>query len=260
MNSVISSPAPAQAAALHHQHQRGGRTRRRQREAGDVRLLSARRGFGAAVASVGRACVDHRARERAEPDERTGRQQPPAPPAAQPTDTYFDELHKLPDYFNGEAVIVYHAPAGQHRRRQPRVLPPLGSDQRRQSVLDGQLSGDRRRQGRQHSGRHRGLNQILDLAVAEYRAQGGTWIIPGRGRLSDTADVASYRNMVDIIRDRVQDLIRQGHDARSGEGREADHGLRRPLRIDDRCLDDGHVRGSGVSEPPRRSECGSGGK
>ena len=25
--------------------------------------------------------------------------------------TYFDDLHKLPTFFNGEAVIVYHAPA-----------------------------------------------------------------------------------------------------------------------------------------------------
>ena len=56
----------------------------------------------------------------------------------------------------------------------------------------------------------RGLNHILDLAVAEYRSQGGTWIVPGRGRLSDTADVASYRNMVVIIRDRVQDLMGKG--------------------------------------------------
>jgi hypothetical protein len=55
-----------------------------------------------------------------------------------------------------------------------------------------------------------GLNRILDLAVAEYRGQGGTWIVPGRGRLSDTADVASYRNMVTIIRDRVKDLIGKG--------------------------------------------------
>src|SRR5205814_3302330 len=55
-----------------------------------------------------------------------------------------------------------------------------------------------------------GLNHILDLAVAEYRGQGGTWIIPGRGRLSDTADVASYRNMVTMIRDRIQDLIKKG--------------------------------------------------
>jgi hypothetical protein len=56
----------------------------------------------------------------------------------------------------------------------------------------------------------RGLNAILDLAVAEYRAQGGTWIVPGRGRLSDTADVASYRNMLTMIRDRVQDMRDRG--------------------------------------------------
>jgi hypothetical protein len=55
-----------------------------------------------------------------------------------------------------------------------------------------------------------GLNQILDMSVSEYRSQGGTWIIPGRGRLVDTADVASYRNMVTIIRDRVRDLKRRG--------------------------------------------------
>jgi cyclase len=56
----------------------------------------------------------------------------------------------------------------------------------------------------------RGLNHILDLAVAQYRSQGGTWIIPSHGRLSDTADIASYRNMVVMIRDRVQDLIDKG--------------------------------------------------
>jgi hypothetical protein len=55
-----------------------------------------------------------------------------------------------------------------------------------------------------------GLNDILDLAVAEYRSQGGTWVIPGRGRLSDTADVASYRNMVQIIRDRIEAMIDDG--------------------------------------------------
>jgi hypothetical protein len=55
-----------------------------------------------------------------------------------------------------------------------------------------------------------GLNHILDLAVAEYRGQGGTWVVPGRGRLSDTADVASYRNMLTMIRDRVRDSIKKG--------------------------------------------------
>ena len=55
-----------------------------------------------------------------------------------------------------------------------------------------------------------GLNKILDLAVAEYRSQGGTWIVPSRGRVGDTADVASYRNMLTMIRDRVQDLKGKG--------------------------------------------------
>jgi hypothetical protein len=54
------------------------------------------------------------------------------------------------------------------------------------------------------------LNTIIDLAVPEARSQGGTWIIPGRGRLSDTADVASYRNMLVMVRDRLKDMIARG--------------------------------------------------
>ena len=40
--------------------------------------------------------------------------------------------------------------------------------------------------------------------------EGGTYVIPGHGRLSDEADVVEYRDMVTIIRDRVQDLITKG--------------------------------------------------
>jgi methionine synthase II (cobalamin-independent) len=35
-------------------------------------------------------------------------------------------------------------------------------------------------------------------------------VIPGHGRIGDTADVAYYRDMVTIIRDRVQDLMKKG--------------------------------------------------
>ena len=55
-----------------------------------------------------------------------------------------------------------------------------------------------------------GLAHILDVAVAENRSQGGTWIIPGHGRLCDAADVASYRNMLVMIRDRIQSMIKSG--------------------------------------------------
>jgi len=54
------------------------------------------------------------------------------------------------------------------------------------------------------------LNKILDLAFADFRSQGGTMIIPGHGRLCDMSDVAYYRDMLTIIRDRMQDMIKKG--------------------------------------------------
>ncbi len=35
-------------------------------------------------------------------------------------------------------------------------------------------------------------------------------IIPGHGRVSDSADVGYYRDMITIIRDRIQNMIDQG--------------------------------------------------
>ncbi len=55
-----------------------------------------------------------------------------------------------------------------------------------------------------------GLNRILDLAIPEFDDEGGTIIVPGKGRLCDEADVAEYRDMVTIVRDRVQTLIDKG--------------------------------------------------
>jgi hypothetical protein len=55
-----------------------------------------------------------------------------------------------------------------------------------------------------------GLSQILDLSIAEFRSQGGTMIIPARGRVSDVGDVTNYRNMVYIVRDRIKDLKQKG--------------------------------------------------
>ena len=35
-------------------------------------------------------------------------------------------------------------------------------------------------------------------------------IVAGHGRIGDTADVAIYRNMVEIIRDRIRDMKKRG--------------------------------------------------
>jgi glyoxylase-like metal-dependent hydrolase (beta-lactamase superfamily II) len=210
MNAVIGSPAPARpvryvintSAASDH-------------VGGNERIARAgffpRGGsFGGATDNVGRgaAVVAHEnvLNRMSAP---AGKAQPTAS-AAWPTDTYFDEFHKLPEYVNGEPVIVYHAPAANtdgdsfvfFRRSEVISAGDLMSTIS-YPVIDVEKGGS-------IQGIIEGLNQILDLAVAEYRAQGGTWIIPGRGRLSDTADVASYRNMLTIIRDRVRDQIGKG--------------------------------------------------
>jgi len=54
------------------------------------------------------------------------------------------------------------------------------------------------------------LNLILDLCIPRHQQEGGTYVIPGRGRLTDEHDVLEYRDMVTIIRDRIQDGIKKG--------------------------------------------------
>jgi len=54
------------------------------------------------------------------------------------------------------------------------------------------------------------LNHILDLTVPRSMQEGGTMVIPGHGRLCDESEVTDYRDMLTIIRDRVQDLLRKG--------------------------------------------------
>ena len=40
--------------------------------------------------------------------------------------------------------------------------------------------------------------------------EGGTLVIPGHGRVTDAADVAYYRDMVTIMRDRVREMAKRG--------------------------------------------------
>ena len=54
------------------------------------------------------------------------------------------------------------------------------------------------------------LNWILDLAVVEHMMEGGTLVVPGRGRMADSADLAYYRDMMTIFRDRVRALVKKG--------------------------------------------------
>ena len=60
------------------------------------------------------------------------------------------------------------------------------------------------------SGILKGLNDIIDIAVPKYNQQGGTKIVPGRGRILNEADVVEYRDMLTIIRNRIKDAADKG--------------------------------------------------
>ena len=46
--------------------------------------------------------------------------------------------------------------------------------------------------------------------MPKHEQEGGTYVIPGHGRVCDEADVLEYRDMVTIIRDRIQDGVKRG--------------------------------------------------
>ena len=55
-----------------------------------------------------------------------------------------------------------------------------------------------------------GLNTVLEITVPKHNQEGGTMVIPGYGRIGDEHDVLEYRDMLTIIRDRVQNGIKKG--------------------------------------------------
>jgi cyclase len=55
-----------------------------------------------------------------------------------------------------------------------------------------------------------GLNTVLEITVPKHNQEGGTMVIPGYGRIGDEHDVLEYRDMLTIIRDRVQNAIKKG--------------------------------------------------
>ena len=155
--------------------------------------------------------------------------------------------------FNGEAVQII-PPAGRaHRRRQPRVLP-----QAHDVVATGDLFTTvmypfiDEANGGTINGYINALNAILDITVPSNVNEGGTMVIPGHGRLSDEQDVIEYRDMATIVRDRIREYVQARHDARAGEGEEADARLRSALRHANRLLDDGAVRRGDLQADERR--------
>jgi glyoxylase-like metal-dependent hydrolase (beta-lactamase superfamily II) len=132
------------------------------------------------------------------------------PFAALPTETYFTDLYKLSSHFNGEGIQLIHM-SSAHSDGDSLVWF-RGSDvisagdvfsTETYPIIDIERGGS-------INGVVEALNDILDLAFPEFRTEGGTMIIPGHGRISDSADVAYYRDMVTIIRERIEGMIKKG--------------------------------------------------
>jgi glyoxylase-like metal-dependent hydrolase (beta-lactamase superfamily II) len=127
------------------------------------------------------------------------------PSTAQPTETFVGLEKEL--YFNGEPVFMYHIPKA-HTDGDSLVffrksdVVATGDIFRTDSypVIDLQRGGS-------VQGVIEGLNRVLDLAVPAHHEEGGTYIVPGHGRICDEFDVVEYRDMVTIIRDRVQAMV-----------------------------------------------------
>jgi len=140
-----------------------------------------------------------------------------APPAAGqqqvafglwPTETFFGKKREF--LFNGEAVQIIHEPKA-HTDGDSLVffrksdVVATGDIFRTDSypVIDLPKGGS-------VQGIIDGLNRVLDLAVPAHHEEGGTFIVPGHGRICDEFDVLEYRDMVTIVRDRVQAMKAKG--------------------------------------------------
>jgi glyoxylase-like metal-dependent hydrolase (beta-lactamase superfamily II) len=125
-----------------------------------------------------------------------------------PTDTFFRGTREL--HFNGEPVEIIHVPSATSDG------DVLVFFRKSDVVVTGAAIADltypviRMDDGGTVNGTLAALNRLLDLTVAEWRAQGGTMVVPDRGRVYDEGDVAEYRDMLTIIRDRVKDAIDKG--------------------------------------------------
>jgi len=125
-----------------------------------------------------------------------------------PLNSFFESQRDF--YFNGEAVFLYHVPSAHtdgdimvYFRGSDVLVTGDVFTTTNFPVIDLEHGGG-------IDGFLEGLNLALDIMVPAYLQEGGTWAIPGHGRISDEADVVSYRDMVLFVRDRVAHMMDEG--------------------------------------------------
>jgi cyclase len=127
------------------------------------------------------------------------------PTASWPSNTFTGGQHDL--YFNGEGIELLH-PGNAHTDGDTMVYF------RKSDVL---VAGDvyandlfprvDLQSGGEFGGIIKALNTIIRVTIPREKEEGGTYVIPGHGRLADEADLVEYRDMTTILRDRVADAV-----------------------------------------------------
>jgi glyoxylase-like metal-dependent hydrolase (beta-lactamase superfamily II) len=132
----------------------------------------------------------------------------PTPSDAWPTQTFHTSHEDL--YFNAESIQLLHVPHGTtdgdsmvYFRRSDVVSAGDVFLTTTYPVIDVKSGGS-------INGVINGLNHLLDLTIPKEKQEGGTMVIPGHGRICDEADVVEYRDMLTIVRDRIQAAIKKG--------------------------------------------------
>jgi len=132
------------------------------------------------------------------------------PERALPTTTYFADRFRLHRYLNGDGIELVHMPAAHTDGdsivwfRNSNVISTGGIfNAETYPVIDVENGGT-------IQGLLNALIKITDLGDLDYMAQNGTMVIPGHGRLCDISEVAYYRDMMIVIRDRIRDLKEKG--------------------------------------------------
>jgi cyclase len=140
----------------------------------------------------------------------TGRQ-PAAPFALWPTKTFAAKVYAM--YLNGEGIQVIHEPAAHTDgdtivffRRGDVIATGDIVDTTRFPFIDVEKGGSLQ-------GEIDALNHLMDLSIPNLPLQwepDRTFLVPGHGHVLDKIDLLEYRDMVTIVRDRIQNLIGQG--------------------------------------------------
>jgi glyoxylase-like metal-dependent hydrolase (beta-lactamase superfamily II) len=135
----------------------------------------------------------------------------PYPAGAWPTETFHGRRSYM--FLNGEGIETLHQPAAHSDgdsvvffRRTDVVMAGDIIDATRFPRIDVNRGGS-------IQGEIDALNRLVELAIPSFPLvwqEGGTYVIPGHGRVYEQLDVVEYRDMVTIVRDRVRAMIDDG--------------------------------------------------